>query len=339
MQAVIIGAGALGLGFLAERLAPDYDLCLADIGAKRGQLTELARQQSYTLNVCSLSGITRRKVAGSFESALSDTPAGVEKLREKVSAAHLVLTCAGKKNLRRLFAGIAPAINGRGKHWVLLCENGFHLAAQHAECLPPQAVLVDTVMSRMCRFAGPEESGVYAPLWASARDALVVEEYAFLPLDGGVCRGGPFSPAFSLVSPEEFLLWEHIKLFLHNGLHAFVSYHAHLEGVKLFCEVPARIRDRAAEVALREIVPAILKTHACARPEQVEEYAQALLKRFFNPYLNDTIERGIRGIEEKLRPGERLLGGCEFIERAGIEPRGYASTVQAARQILARQRG
>jgi len=30
VQAVIIGAGALGLGFLAERLAPDYDLCLAE---------------------------------------------------------------------------------------------------------------------------------------------------------------------------------------------------------------------------------------------------------------------------------------------------------------------
>jgi hypothetical protein len=30
-KAVIVGAGALGLGFLAERLAHDYDLCLADV--------------------------------------------------------------------------------------------------------------------------------------------------------------------------------------------------------------------------------------------------------------------------------------------------------------------
>ncbi|MDO8586690.1 MAG: hypothetical protein Q7T82_06575 [Armatimonadota bacterium] len=29
-KAVIIGAGALGLGFLAERLAGDYDIVLAD---------------------------------------------------------------------------------------------------------------------------------------------------------------------------------------------------------------------------------------------------------------------------------------------------------------------
>lgn len=334
MKAVIIGAGALGLGFLAERLAPAYELCLADVGTRRELLTELARQQCYTLNVCSLYGITRTKVAGSFEAVLSDTPEGLARLRDKVSTADLVLTCVGRKSLQRVLASVACVMNDCRKNWVLLCENGFHLAEQHAGCLPPQAVLVDTVMSRMCRFAGPEDKEVYAPLWPGSSDALAVEEYAFLPLNSVVVQGGPFSSVFSLVRPEEFLLWEHIKLFLHNGLHAFVACHAHLEGIKHFCEVPIAIRDRAEEVALREVVPAILKTHACARPEQVEDYAHALLQRFFNPHLNDSIERGIRGIEEKLLPGERLLGGCEFIARAGIEPRGYASTVVAAKRIL-----
>ena len=46
--AVIVGSGALGLGFVAERLAPDYDLCLADVRAQEARLLRLEIQQSYT---------------------------------------------------------------------------------------------------------------------------------------------------------------------------------------------------------------------------------------------------------------------------------------------------
>ena len=42
-KAVIIGAGALGLGFLAERMALDYDLCLADTSVKAQILSHLRR--------------------------------------------------------------------------------------------------------------------------------------------------------------------------------------------------------------------------------------------------------------------------------------------------------
>jgi hypothetical protein len=40
-------------------------------------------------------------------------------------------------------------------------------------------------------------------------------------------------------------------------------------------------------------------------------------------------------VEEKLAPGERILGGCELIRRAGIEPRGYATLLEAAQRIRA----
>jgi len=41
-------------------------------------------------------------------------------------------------------------------------------------------------------------------------------------------------------------------------------------------------------------------------------------------------------VADKLAPDERLLSGCKYIRRAGIEPRGYAKTIQAAEEILAR---
>ena len=75
-KAVIIGAGALGLGFLAERMAPGYDLCLADTSAKSELLSHLQRDQGFTLNVCGRDGIVARKVIGLFETALIDTAEG-----------------------------------------------------------------------------------------------------------------------------------------------------------------------------------------------------------------------------------------------------------------------
>jgi mannitol-1-phosphate/altronate dehydrogenase len=141
-----------------------------------------------------------------------------------------------------------------------------------------------------------------------------------------------------MVCHADFSCWEDIKLFLHNGVHAFISYHAFLEGVRFFKDTPAAIRERARQVVLQEVVPAIVQTHPSADGEKVQQYGLELLERFFNPYFNDSIERGIRGIEEKLAPDERLVGGCAYIKRARIEPTLYASTIDAGRKIQRLQR-
>ncbi len=338
-KAVIIGAGALGLGFLAERLASHYDLCLADLSPNEKLLRQIEGDQGFTVNLCSLEGVSPKRVVGHFQAVLSDTLEGRGKLDQALREADLVLTATGRQLLDKVVATIAPAMNERAKKgWLLFCENGRHIAASYAHSFGSQTVLVDTVMSRMCRFASPQERA-YEPLRPGNDRALVVEEYSFLPLSADLCGSGPFGPMFSLVSHAEFLLWEDIKLYMHNGTHAFVSYHAFLEGAELLTDTPHRIRREARQVILEEIVPAIVRTHACAREEEIEGYGLGLLERFFNPNFGDTIERGVRGVADKLAPDERLVGGCQYIRRAGIEPRGYAKTIQAAKEILAKGKG
>jgi mannitol-1-phosphate/altronate dehydrogenase len=338
-KAVIIGTGALGLGFLAERLAGDYDLCLADLSLNEDLLRRIETDQSFTLNLCSLEGTSPTQVMGHFQVAFTDTLAGRRKLDQALLETDLVLTATGRRLLDDIVTMIAPALNAHTtKAWLLFCENGQHIAASYAHSFGPQTVLVDTVMSRMCRFDSPGE-GRYQPLWSGCDRALIVEDDRFLPLDADRCRSGPFTPVFSLVSHAEFLMWEDIKLYMHNGMHAFVSYHAFLEGATLFANTPAWIRREAQRVILEELVPAIIHTHACARGEEIERYGMGLLERFFNPYFGDTVARGVRGAADKLAPDERLFGGCEFIRQAGIEPRGYAATIHAAREILERQKG
>jgi mannitol-1-phosphate/altronate dehydrogenase len=336
-KAVIVGAGALGLWYLAEQMARDYDLCLADLSARAPLLRRIQAEQGYTVNVCGTAAMEQRRVSGSFSIAYTDVPAGATSLAEALAVADLVLTAVGKRALPAVVPAVAPVLNAHTRPiWLLFCENGLDIAATHRPAFAAHVAAADTVMSRMCRFGDPGEAG-YAPLWPGLEQQLVVESFAYLPLDRTICQGGPFTPGFDLVTTADFAMWEDIKLFMHNGMHAFVSYHAFLEGAQHFPQVPEAIRTEARRVMLAEVVPAILHHHPQARPAEVERYGLDLLARFYNPYLNDSIERGVRGAEEKLAPGERLLGGCEFIRQAGIEPRGYATTIDAAREIVRRK--
>ena len=340
-RAVIVGAGALGLGFLGERLAPDYELCLADLPVREPLLKRIADTHGYDLNVCTPQGIELRSVRGAFTYALMGDPASSAgpALAAALEEAELVLTAVGARALPDLIRAIAPTLNARhGPAWLLFCENGRDIAARYGAGLGPAVRRVDTVMSRMCRFAEAGERG-YAPLWAGAEERLVAESYSTIPLDRAACEGGPFSSAFSLVDSADFRMWEDVKLFMHNGLHAFVSYHAYLEGVKRFPQAPAAVLAEALRVMRDELVPSILFHHHHAVRSELEAYGVSLLERISNPWFNDSIERGVRGAAEKLGPDERLLGGRDYIREAGIDPRGYATIIDAARRIAAVQAG
>jgi mannitol-1-phosphate/altronate dehydrogenase len=336
LKVVIIGAGALGLGFLAERLARDYELCLVDTKAKAGLLCGLAGAGAFVVNICGPDGIEKVRVPGPFTTVIADDPAARDKYQQVLREADLILTATRRSLLDALVPAMQPAISDTSKkRWLLFCENGLDIAAAFAPQLGSAATPMDTVMSRMCRFA--ERKGTeYQPLFPGAQETLVVEEYSLLPIDKNAAQGGPFTDRFHQVSNAEFLCWEDIKLYLHNGMHAFVSYHAFLEGAWLFVDTPQWLRDLAGQVAQGEVVPAIVQHHPQSDAKQISAYAHELLARFFNPYFKDSIARGVRGVAEKLAPGERLRGGVEYIRQAGIEPKGYAKVIDAAQEILRR---
>jgi mannitol-1-phosphate 5-dehydrogenase len=337
-RAVIIGAGALGLGFLAERLAADYQLHVADTMPKADLLRRLEADQGFMVNICGKDGAVPVRVTTPLTVSLTDTADGQAAFNEALLNADIVLTATGTRFLGGVVAAIRPVLNARTRPVRLLfCENGMRVAESQAAGFKEHVVRADTVMSRMCRFGEARDTG-FTPLSSGIATTLIVEEYGYLPLDADQCgTGGLFSKAFTLLAHEQFAVWKDIKFYLHNGMHAFVSYHAFLEGVARFPDVPPRIRSRASAVMFSEVIPAIVATHPVAQRAEIERYARGLLDRFFNASFDDSIERGVRGIEEKLQPAERLLGGCDYIRRAGIEPRGYESTITAARMILARR--
>jgi hypothetical protein len=257
-KAVIVGAGALGLGFLAERLVGDYEMWLADVAAKSDLLGMIEARQGFTANVCGLDRMKARWVGGAFHAVFTDTPGGRQAFATALQGADLVLTATGLRLLDRIVPEMAPTLNARDRRaWLLFCENGRRIAEDFTSRLGPLVVPVNTVMSRMCRFADPDETK-YEPLWPGHPGRLVVEDYALLPLDADLCGGGPFSDAFTLVTPAQFHCWEDIKRYLHNGMHAYVAYHACLQGVRRFPQTPEPIRAAAREVMLTEVIPALV---------------------------------------------------------------------------------
>ena len=128
-RAAIIGAGALGLGFLAERLAGDYALHIADTTPKAGLLRRLQDEQGFTVNLCGRNGVTPSRISGTMTFSITDTPEGRAALEKALHEADIVLTATGRRFLDAVVATIRPALNSRSRQlWLLFCENGMRVA-------------------------------------------------------------------------------------------------------------------------------------------------------------------------------------------------------------------
>lgn len=334
-KAVIIGTGALSLGFLGERLTPDYEITFVDKGFKALLLKELQGQQQYILNICHFDGIELFTVQGQFNTFNLDQDNEKNDFYEALTEADLIFTAVGNQNLPGIISEIASILNSQlRENYILICENGRNLAQTYQKYFKKSKVF-DTVMSRMCRFAALEEKN-YISLLKSLPDKLVVESYDYLPLNHGACSPERFSPVFTLIEPEIFATWEDIKFFAHNGIHAFIAYHAFLKGYKYFSDVDQKLKEKAEKTMFNEIIPALHRAHPHFPFRELNEYGENLLERIYNPFFHDSIERGIRGILEKLKPNERLVSGLRFIYHQGIKPVHFASAILAGYKIASK---
>jgi hypothetical protein len=79
-----------------------------------------------------------------------------------------------------------------------------------------------------------------------------------------------------------------------------------------------------------EVIRALLSCYGDVLNEnEVSNYASCLLRRILCPVFKDSIERGIRGSLEKLKPEERLISGAKFIVSTGYLPEVYSMIIAA----------
>ena len=175
-----------------------------------------------------------------------------------------------------------------------------------------------------------------APLVPGFDKCVLVEEFNRIFISKITLPG--YSRGIRVFEEKEDLLpFEEAKLFGHNAIHALLGYHANVRGLTVMSEIrgEAELMALGRKAFIEESGAALIRKHGrLGDPLFTEKgyaaFADDLLERMTNPYLNDRVERIIRDPQRKLGYGDRLFGTMREALKQGIEPRIMARGAAAA---------
>jgi len=332
---VILGAGGLSLGFFGPELRNEYNLTFLDTHFKADLVSAIQRTHAYTTN---LAGADIEPVSVEQVDAFRlDLPEHDAAIREHLDQARIFFTAVGLRNLDKALTWLNERIRRRKDDIYILCaENGEDVAEKWRAQFPPNIHLSDTVMGRMCRVeenAAPD----YTPVHPQLPWAVVGEAFYGMPLPDEINNPEVFhSDAFIFCPEKEFHARDRIKLFAHNGLHFFIAVHGRLRNVERFSDMAddPQITTAARQLLHEEIAPALWKDcgeHLGRIP--FDDYMDKLPGRLFSKTLRDQVARGIRGVDLKFAPNERVMGGLRLLLDNGIQPDRYYDLIAAGLQV------
>jgi len=312
-RVTIIGAGALGLGFLGPSFSEEAEILFLDVEARQSLIEGLEKRRFYGITLAGPS--PRRVEVKNVRAMLTRSPEAAPALSES----DLCFTAVGAGNLpslSALFRDAGRLRGGKGPLRVLAAENGYAMGRRIEQLAGPEANIkaTDTVMGRMCRFT--DEPG----------SAVLAEEFYGIPFLKST--GFPDLP-FSALQPcdeKRFALEKDVKLFAHNCVHGMFAHAAARQGLSRICEAGAQepLRERARAMLKGELLPALKTRHNGVLDSQAYlNYAVHLVERILSPWFADTVERGIRGAPDKLLPSERWVSAVRFVRGAGLKASAY----------------
>jgi len=337
---VVMGAGALSLGFFGPELRDEYEMTFVDTRYKADLVAGIQKRGAYTMN---LAGGELQPVKVEDVSAFRlDLPEHDAAIRRHIQETRIFFTAVGIKNLDGALSWLFERIRERKESLYILCsENGENIAEKWRARFPENIKLLDTVMGRMCRIEERAEPD-YVPVLPDVEWGVVGEAFYGMPLPRSRYDAEVFhSRAFDFVSDAEFHARDRIKLFAHNGLHFFIAAQGRLRDVERFSDMAddPEVTQAARELLDGEIAPALWRE--CGRHvgrEAFEDYMRRLPGRLFSRTLRDMVARGVRNIASKFAPNERILGGLKLLLDNGIAPRRFydliASGLEVARRDL-----
>jgi mannitol-1-phosphate 5-dehydrogenase len=209
---------------------------------------------------------------------------------------------------------------------------------------------LNTVIGKMSRVvSGADEirSQGLATITPSGHRAFLVEAFNRILISkirfAGAGDAPPFQRGIKVFEEKDDLLpFEEAKLYGHNATHALAAYVGAMRGVERIADL-SKYPDvfaflRAAFI--EESGEALVRKHAGKDPlfthEGYREYADDLLARMVNPFLDDRVERVGRDPQRKLGWDDRLVGTLRVALQQGIKPSRYAFGTAAALAVLDR---
>lgn len=305
---VIIGAGAIGRGFLPW-VFPEgrYGLTFVDVNE---QLVEaLQRQGRYTSYMADPAGGLHRRVfpvaaawrLADFNVAVGDTPAA----------------CFVAVGPRRVFEAVAPLKGYAGP--IILLEND-DKSVEVAKAALNQDNVYFAIPDVIASCTGSAEHLAEDPLALHTENGTLHVDSRAQGLEGDI----DFCDAAEL--RKQWLA----KLYLHNTPHCIAAYlgaYLRLTYVHDVMAVPraARIVRGAVEEMLKA-----LKLGWDVPHEFLDWYAEKELRRFSNVALHDPIARVAREPFRKLQLDGRLIGAALMCMKAGFIPVNIVTGIVAA---------
>jgi mannitol-1-phosphate 5-dehydrogenase len=158
------------------------------------------------------------------------------------------------------------------------------------------------------------------------------------------CTIAGFEPGIKVfIEKDDLLPFEEAKLYGHNAIHALLAYLGMAKGYKKMTEMKGdkAVMKIARNAFLDESGAALIKKYAGLGDELFTKagykiYAEDLLDRMTNPFLEDTTARAGRDIVRKLAVNDRIFGTMSLAIEYGIEPVNMAMGAAAGiRELLA----
>lgn len=329
-QAVIIGAGNIGRGFIGQIFSEaGFETCFVDVSEPI--VNALNDRHEYPLDIVRTGGSKRLTIKNVRAVNGNDRDAA----QRAIADCDICVTCVGAKAIKFIIPNLVGGIKLRYSETkrpfnLLICENLMDADKYIHSLLEPELTadelanvgLVETSVGRMVPIPDPELTKI---------DPLLVraEEYGVLPCDRDAFKGEvPDIRNIVPVSPFRFIIER--KLYIHNMGHAVCAYLGMYKGYTYISEA---IADPEIRVIVREAMTesAVALAKRFAMPfDELIEHTNDLIRRFGNTALGDTCARVGADIPRKLANADRLTGASLSVMEADGHPAYIAAGAAAA---------
>lgn len=195
--------------------------------------------------------------------------------------------------------------------------------------IPDNVQFLNTVIGKMSQVVTDKDEILQKklkPIAPSIDRAFLVEEFNKILVTK--CEIKNFTPGIKVfIEKEDLLPFEEAKLFGHNAIHALLAYLGANKGYKKMAELKndKEIMQIARDAFINESGVALIRKYKDINDELFTKtgyraFAEDLLERMTNPYLDDTIERAARDPQRKLGLNDRIFGTMQLALEFGIKP-------------------
>lgn len=308
-EAVIIGAGQTGRGFIAPILQNnDYHITFVDKNEKL--IAQLKEETSYTIQYFA---DKKEPILVSGYDAYTNTDAATI---DALANADLITTSVFAGNIKDLAPLLidAAAKCTKDRLRVVCCENGIHVKQPLLDANVPASIAEGVIF---CTTLQKDPKSLM----------LVREDVEDLPIDGSVdgidmqIKGMPLEADFASLIQR--------KIYTYNFMSAAVSYLGDYLHYDVYGEAAnnphiMKVMDCVAPV----ISDCIAKEYNVGNDVQMA-FTMRAINKFRNKEIYDTIYRNARHAERKLQKQERMYEPIRFTQAYG-QPYGFILLTAAA---------